>query len=145
MDKSESKRTDINYRIKKAYNIYYTKSDKCQKTRPVIIRELLNNVNKQFGTSCWKIPNLDIEESKARIGLRECLQHGVIRSLGIVEQSKGDIFLLKCTIAMNDNSVYKLTGDKYTSINTHEKLDDDLNKILQQPKQFNKRSDYLDI
>ncbi len=45
MDKSESKRTDINYRIKKAYNIYYTKSDKCQKTRPVIIRELLNNVN----------------------------------------------------------------------------------------------------
>ena len=45
MDKSESKRTDINYRIKKAYNIYYTKSDKCQKTRPVIIRELLNNIN----------------------------------------------------------------------------------------------------
>ena len=45
MDKSESKRTDINYRIKKAYNIYYTKNDKCQKTRPVIIRELLTNLN----------------------------------------------------------------------------------------------------
>lgn len=108
-------------------------------------RELLNHVNKQLGTSCWKISNLDIEESKARIGLRECLQHGVIRSLGIVEQSKGDIMVLKCTIAMNDNSVYKLTGDKYNTISTHEKLDDEFNKILQQPKQFNKRSDYLDF
>lgn len=109
-------------------------------------RELLNNVNKQFGTSCWKISNLDIDESKARIGLRECLQHGVIRSLGLVEQqSNSEIFLLKCSIAMNDNSVYKLTGDKYTSISTHDKLDENLNGILQQPKQFNKRSNYLDL
>ena len=45
MDKSKSKRTDINYRIKKAYEIYYTKNDKCQKTKPIMFRELLNNVN----------------------------------------------------------------------------------------------------
>lgn len=108
-------------------------------------RELLNYVNKQFGTTCWKISNLDMQESKVRIGLKECLQHGVIRSLGIVEQSKGEILLLKCSIAINDNSVYKLTGDRYETIKTHEKLDDQQNKILKQPKQFNKRSDYLDL
>ena len=44
MDKSESKRTEIDYRIKKAYNIYYTKNENCEKPRPVIIRELLNNI-----------------------------------------------------------------------------------------------------
>lgn len=108
-------------------------------------RELLNNINKNFGTSCWKISNVDLEESKVRIGLRECLQHGVIRSLGIVEQNKSDIIILKCSIAINDNSVYKLTGDKYNKIITHPILDEECNNILSQPKQFNKRSDYLDL
>ena len=108
-------------------------------------RELLNHVTSKFGTACWKISNLELQESKVRLGLKECLQHGVIRHLGIIEQSKSDILLLKCSIIINDNSVYKLTGNKYKKLNQHEKLGNELNDILKQSKQFNKRSDYLNI
>ena len=37
-------------------------------------------------------------ESKVRLSLKECIKHGVIRGLGIIENSKSDIILLKCSI-----------------------------------------------
>ena len=46
METAESKyKNDINYRIKQAFNIYYTKTEKCLKPRPVIISEILDNIN----------------------------------------------------------------------------------------------------
>ena len=82
-------------------------------------RELLSHVNEKYGTSCWKISNLEIPESRARLALRECTDHGLIRGFGITELSKANIVLMKCTIIIHENSVYKLTGNKLSDPETH--------------------------
>ena len=42
---NNSNKYDINYRINQAYNIYYTKGEKCLRPRSVIIGEILGNLN----------------------------------------------------------------------------------------------------
>jgi len=105
-------------------------------------RELLNNVTKQFETECFKLKDINMNESSARLGMRECLNHGVLRNLGLVELKNSETVLLKCTIAIQSNSIYKLTGDKLDDIKTSDILTDELNNILKQSIKFNKRDDY---
>ena len=81
----------------------------------------------------------------AKIGLKECLARGVIRSLGLTECRNNDVVILKCSIVIQNNSVYKLTGPKISETNTHPKLNEDLNNILLNSNKFNKRNDYLDF
>ena len=68
-----------------------------------------------------------------------CLDSGVIRGLGIANQNDSNIVLMKCSIIIQDNSVYKLTGRKYKTVSPYDKLSEELNKILNYPKQFDKR------
>lgn len=108
-------------------------------------RELLNYVNKNYNNRCFKINELEMPESRARLSLSECLNHSIIRGFGVVEQSNSEIVLLKCSIAVQSNNIYKLTGDKFNELEVSEKLDNELNNILKYPKQFDKRDDYLDL
>ena len=108
-------------------------------------RELLNNVTNNYSTHGWKLNNINMSETRARLGLRECLDKKVIRGLGLAYQKNSNIVLMKCSIAIQENSVYKLTGRKYTSIESHEKLSEELNKILVSNKRFDKRDEYLNI
>ena len=105
-------------------------------------RDLLNCVTKKYDMDCFKINNLDMRESLARLGMRECLNHGVLRSLGLIELKNSETVLLKCSIVIQNNSIYKLTGSKLDKIKTSEKLTDELNNILKQSPKFNKREDY---
>ena len=91
---------------------------------------------------CFKINTLEMKESLARLGMRECLNHGVLRSLGLIEVKNSETVLIKCSIVIQSNSIYKLTGNKLDKITTSEKLTDELNNILKQSPKFNKREDY---
>ena len=107
-------------------------------------RELITNVTKNYETEFFKLSDIDMGEGKVKLGARECLTHGVLRNLGIVECRKADTVLLKCSVVIQDNSVYKLTGPKIVETHEHEKLTDKLNNILKQSVKFNKRASYLD-
>ena len=86
-----------------------------------------------------------MSEARSRIGLKECLDKKVVRALGLAYQKDSSIVLMKCSIAIQDNSVYKLTGRKYNSIKTHEKLSEDINRILELDKRFDKREEFLNL
>jgi len=120
----------------------YQRTNNSYQLKSKYARELLNKVVNEHSDYCWKLENIDMSEARAKIGLKECLQHGVIRRLGIVEQKDSEIVLMKCSIAIQNNSVYKLTGQKYKYVKSHDKLDDELNKILTSSKKFDKRDNY---
>ena len=105
-------------------------------------RDLINCVNKNFSMNCFKVTNLDMNENVARLGMKECLNHGVLRSLGLIELKNCETVLLKCSIVIQNNSVYKLTGKKLVNTDPCMILTDELNNILKQPLKFDKRDDF---
>lgn len=123
----------------------FQKTDKSYLLKSKHARELLNKINNNYSTDCFKLSNIDMPVGQARLGLRECLDKKVVRSLGIPSQKNSDIILLKCSIAIQENSVYKLTGRKHLSFEQDENLNDELNNILTQDKRFDKRAEYLNL
>lgn len=119
----------------------YQKTNYSHQLKSKYARELLNNVINNYSTQCWRLSDINISESRARLGLKECLDKKVIRGLGLAYQKNSNIVLMKCSIAIQQNSVYKLTGVKYSSIDSHEKLSDELNMILKSNKRFDKRNE----
>ena len=73
-------------------------------------REVISEVNNKLDKVFFKINDLSLDASKAKLGLRECIDKGVIRSLGIVECNM-NVVILKCTIIVQKNSVYILGED----------------------------------
>lgn len=123
----------------------YQKTNYPYQLKSKYARELLNNVTNNYSTHGWKLNNINMSETRARLGLRECLDKKVIRGLGLAYQKNSNIVLMKCSIAIQENSIYKLTGRKYTLIKPHEKLSEEHNKILESNKKFDKRDEYLNI
>ena len=107
-------------------------------------RELISFVMKNYESECFKLSDVGMREGFAKLGAKECLTHGVLRSLGLVECKKADTVLIKCSIVIQENSVYKLTGTKLVDIKEHDKLNEKLNNILKESIKFNKRKNYLE-
>lgn len=107
-------------------------------------RELISNVIKNYDTEIFKLSNINMSESRIKLGLKECLDHGVIRGLGLIELNNCETVQLKCTVIIQNNTVYKLTGNKISKL-THAKLTPELNKILKQSFRFDNRESYWDI
>ena len=102
-------------------------------------REVLTEVNKNIGDSIFTLADLNIQESKAKLGMRECTSQVVIRSLGLITQ-KEPVFRIKCSVYILKNNVYILSG----KFNTLEKIDDiesnsEFLKVFNQDSKFNKR------
>lgn len=123
----------------------YQKTSYAYNLKGKYARELLNIIIKDHSNRFWRLDDVNMSEAKKKIGLKECLDHGVIRGLGIAEQNDSNIVMMKCSILIQENSVYKLTGRKYKSAKQHEKLDNKLNNILRMPKQFDKRFIYEEV
>ena len=117
----------------------YQKSSYSYNLKSKHARELLNLILKDYSNRFWRIDDIDIPEGKKRLGLKMCLDSGVIRGLGIANQTDSNIVLMKCSVIIQDNSIYKLTGRKYKTFGPYDKLSEELNKILNYPKQFDKR------
>lgn len=102
-------------------------------------REVLSDVNKNIGDSIFSLSNLNMQESKAKLGLRECTNQVVIRSLGLIVK-KEPVFRIKCSIYIMKNNVYILSG-KSNILETIDNLEDNSEflKIFNQDNKFNKR------
>lgn len=102
-------------------------------------REVLTEVNKNIGDSIFTLGDLNMPESKAKLGIKECTNQVVIRSLGLITK-KDPVFRIKCSVYILKNNVYILSG----KFNTLEKIDDiesnqEFLKIFNQDSKFNKR------
>lgn len=143
-----------NFKIGEAYHLIvaFTKSDRKTKVsdiRPCLFqntkirsnlkvnrsREVISEVNSKLDKVFFKVGDLSLDSSKARLGLKECVDKGVIRSLGMVECNM-DVVILKCTVIVQRNSVYIL-GDDYEIDEV--KLSDNLERIKNLDKKFIKR------
>ena len=118
----------------------YQKTYKRYQLKGKFARELITDVNKNMHNYLFAIDNLNLAESKAKLGMKECLNHQVIRNFGLIEKKNADVIRLKCSVAIQENSVYILTGKN----NILQKIDDietnkDFLKIFNKNPKFNKR------
>ena len=108
-------------------------------------KKVLGNISKNIGDYFFKINDIeDMTESQIKLGINECQRHHIIRELGIIESKTNDVIRLKCTIAVQENSVYVLTGKENISFKPSENLSNELVKILKQPSKFSKREIILE-
>lgn len=112
--------------------IYYALKSKYAK-------ELVGEVNKKFPKMFWKLDQTNLQETRAKLGLKECLEHHVIRGLGIAEKKNTQIIRLKCSIVIQKNNIYRLTGKKYDVDLLDVRLTNEFRDILNLPVNFNKR------
>ena len=98
-------------------------------------RDLISDVNNNYNGVFFKLEDLSIDLTKAKIGIRECLDKGVIRKLGIVELND-EVVILKTTIIIQRNSVYNL-GLEINPIDV--KLSDEFQIINSYDKKFDLR------
>ncbi len=103
-------------------------------------RELITKVEQNYDTEIFKINSIDMGETRTKMGIKECLEKKVLRNLPIIEAKTDEIVYLKCTLVVQNNSIYKLTGPKY-NFQTHDKLSEELNKIIIKSSKFDKRED----
>ena len=102
-------------------------------------KELLKEVNKNYPKIFWRVNQINMQETRAKLGLKECLEHHTIRGLGIAEKKTSPIIRLKCSIVVQKNNIYRLTGKKYDVDLLDERLTDEFRDILKLPMNFNKR------
>ena len=101
-------------------------------------RELITKVEQKYSTEFFKINNIDMGETRTKMGIKECLEKKLLRNLPIIEAEVDEIVYLKCTLIVQNNNIYKLTGPKYY-FQKHEKLSNELNSIITKSSKFDKR------
>ena len=131
-DKNPAKPSDL-------YPTLFQRTYKKYQLKTKMARELLSTVHKNKNNYLFTLSDLDISESKSKLGMRECTSHQVIRSLGLISK-KEPVFRLKCSVYIQKNSVYLLTGKSniISNIDDFEK-DNEILKIFNQDTKFNKR------
>jgi methionine aminopeptidase len=102
-------------------------------------REVLSEVNKNIGNCVFTLSDLNMQESKAKLGMRECTNQVVLRSLGLIVK-KDPVFRIKCSIYIMKNNVYILSG-KFNTLEIIDDIETDLEflKVFNQDSKFNKR------
>ena len=130
--------SDLECKESEETNFIYQKTVNRCNLKSKYARELISKVEQNYDTECFKISNVEMDETKAKMGLKECLEKKVLRVLPVIEARTDRVVYLKCTVIVQNNSVYKLTGPKY-NFQTHERLSDELNKIITKSAKFDKR------
>ena len=84
-----------------------------------------------------------MDKNKARLGMKECNTHQVIRSLGLITK-KDPVFRIKGSVYILPNNVYVLSGKSNIISNIDSiETNSEFIKIFNQDPKFNKR--YVDI
>lgn len=118
--------------------VLFQKSFKRHNLKSKYARELMSKIEKDYDKEFFKLDKIDMSDTRKKFGLKECLEKDVLRSLGIMEGSSEEIVYLKCTIIIQNNTVYKLTGSK-CKFQSSELLSDELNNIITSSSKFDKK------
>jgi hypothetical protein len=78
-----------------------------------------------------------------KFGMKECIENKLVRRLDLIELKEGECVMLKCSVVIQDNSVFKLTGFKMTNMEKDDNLSEELNDIIIQSNKFVKRESYM--
>ena len=101
-DNSKSYISDITPTLYQKTNRFYSLKSKFSK-------QIMSNLKNKKLNYIWSINQLDMPLARIKLGLKECLDHDVIRSLGIIE-NKGNIVRLKWSVCVRENGPYVLTS-----------------------------------
>ncbi len=103
-------------------------------------REICTYVNKNIGNYFFKLSDLEMSETQAKVGMSEAKRHHVFRELGIIEKKDCPIIRIKATIGIMENNVYILSGkENIVTKDLDNKLTPELLKILKNDNKFSKR------
>lgn len=93
-------------------------------------RNLLSEVDKKFPTLPFTIRHLH-DVRKARLGLNECISHGLLMPYPTLYDHSGKVAHFKCTVLLLPSGTVRVTGlDKPEYFKTEKEPDEDTAKIL---------------
>jgi hypothetical protein len=72
---------------------------------------VFNEINKRFPTFPFACRDLLLDESSARLGLRECVNHELLIPYPVLYENKGDLVVhFKCTVLVLPSRTSKIAG-----------------------------------
>lgn len=90
--------------------VYKRAVDKKYSLKSKASRQVFNEVNKLFPTMPFTMRSLS-DEKAAKLGIRECVNHGLIEVYNVVSEHKGDIIAhVKFTVLLLAGGNVKVTG-----------------------------------
>lgn len=93
-------------------------------------RALLSEVDKKFPTLPFTIRHLN-DVRKARLGLNECINHGLLMPYPTLYDHSGKVAHFKCTVLLLPSGTVRVTGlDMPDYFKTEKEADEDTAKIL---------------
>lgn len=93
-------------------------------------RQLLSEVDKKFPTLPFTIRHLN-DVRKARLGLNECITHGLLMPYPTLYDHSGKVAHFKCTVLLLPSGTVRVTGlDMPEYFKTDKTPDEDTDKIL---------------
>jgi methionine aminopeptidase len=106
-------------------------------------KELINNITSINKNNFFKLSDIDMSLNNIRFGMKECIKNKLVRRLDLIELKEGECVMLKCSVVIQDNSVFKLTGFKMINMEKDDDLSEELNDIIIQSNKFVKRENYM--
>jgi curved DNA binding protein len=95
-------------------------------------RALLAEVDKKFPTLPFTLRHLN-DVRKARLGLQECVQHGLLQPYPSLHDHSGQVAHFKCTVLLLPSGTSKVTGlDMPSYFKTTKEADEDTKKVTSQ-------------
>ena len=89
----------------------------------------------------WSFNQIDMPITRFKLGMKECLQHDVIRPLGVIGHS-GNIIRLRWSVIVRETGPYILSSPyRIEEINFDDiKLTSEIEKLSKIPIKFNQKS-----
>ena len=112
----------------------YQKTNRYYSLKSKFAKQLMNNLKDK--NYIFKLDQISMPLTRIKIGLKECLKHGVIRNLGLIKNN-GNVVRLKWSIIVRKSGPYLLTNK--INLNNNVNLNDKLNKLIETPIKFNDR------
>ena len=137
---TDSKKREV---LSKNNGKLYQKTIRWHGLKTKLGKELISKITNEKKSNFFKISDIDMNLNNVRFGMKECIDNKLIRRLDLIELKEGECVMLKCSVVIQDNSVFKLTGFKMTNMEKDDNLSEELNDIIIQSNKFVKRENYM--
>ena len=137
---TDSKKKEV---LSKNNGKLYQKTIRWHNLKTKMGKELISKITNLKKDNFFKLSDIDMPLNNIKFGMKECIENKLVRRLDLIELKEGECVMLKCSVVIQDNSVFKLTGFKMTNMEKDDNLSEELNDIIIQSNKFVKRESYM--
>ena len=137
---TDSKKKEV---LSKNNGKLYQKTIRWHNLKTKMGKELISKITNLKKDNVFKLSDIDMPLNNIKFGMKECIDNKLVRRLDLIELKEGECVMLKCSVVIQDNSVFKLTGFKMTNMEKDDNLSEELNDIIIQSNKFVKRESYM--